>query len=157
MEIDPDTGEIAISRYVMVEDCGEMIRPAIVDRQIQGGVAQGLAAVLFERHHYDQDGNLLTASLADYLVPSATEMPVIEVEHLVVEPLHDADWRGVGKGGLIGAPAAIPNAVADAVRHHNIPIIEQHLPHLNPLASSPQTIDHSIPIIEQHLPPQRMR
>ena len=128
VEIDPDTGEITIPRYLVVEDCGEMIHPAIVDGQIQGGVAQGIAAVLFERHFYNQDGNLLTASLADYLVPSAAEMPVIEVEHLEVEPLHDADWRGVGEGGLIGAPAAITNAVADAVRHLGIDICEQHLP-----------------------------
>ncbi len=128
VEIDPDTGEITIPRYVVVEDCGEMIHPAIVDGQIQGGVAQGIAAVLFERHHYDQDGNLLTASLADYLVPSAAEIPVIEVEHLEVEPLHDADWRGVGEGGLIGAPAAVTNAVADAVRHLGVDITEQHLP-----------------------------
>ncbi|WP_420433785.1 xanthine dehydrogenase family protein molybdopterin-binding subunit [Candidatus Poriferisocius sp.] len=128
VEIDPDTGEITIPRYVVVEDCGEMIHPAIVEGQIQGGVAQGIAAVLFERHHYDQDGNLLTASLADYLVPSAAEMPVIEVEHLEVEPLHDADWRGVGEGGLIGAPAAVTNAAADAVRHLGLDITEQHLP-----------------------------
>ena len=128
VEIDPDTGAITIPRYLVVEDCGEMIHPAIVDGQIQGGVAQGIAAVLFERHVYDNDGNLLTASLADYLVPSAAEMPVIEVEHLEVEPLHDADWRGVGEGGLIGAPAAITNAVADAVRHLGIDICEQHLP-----------------------------
>ena len=128
VEIDPDTGEITIPRYVVVEDCGEMIHPVIVDGQIQGGVAQGIAAVLFERHCYDEDGNLLTASLADYLVPSAAEMPVIEVEHMQVEPLHDADWRGVGEGGLIGAPAAITNAVADAVRHLGIGIFEQHLP-----------------------------
>jgi carbon-monoxide dehydrogenase large subunit len=127
-EIDPDTGEIAIPRYLVVEDCGEMIHPAIVDGQIQGGVAQGIAAVLFERHFYDEDGNLLTASFADYLVPSAAEMPVIDVEHLEVEPLHDADWRGVGEGGLIGAPAAITNAVADAVRHLGISITEQYLP-----------------------------
>ena len=128
VEIDADTGEITIPRYVVVEDCGEMIHPAIVDGQIQGGVAQGIAAVLFERHFYDQDGNLLTASLADYLVPSAAEMPVIEVEHLEVEPLHDADWRGVGEGGLIGAPAAVTNAVADAVRELGIDICEQYLP-----------------------------
>ena len=128
VEIDPDTGEITIPRYLVVEDCGEMIHPAIVDGQIQGGVAQGIAAVLFERHFYDNIGNLLTTSLADYLVPSAAEMPVIEVEHLEVEPLHDADWRGVGEGGLIGAPAAVTNAVADAVRHLGIDICEQHLP-----------------------------
>lgn len=105
-----------------------MIHPEIVEGQIQGGVAQGIAAVLFERHYYDQDANLLTSSLADYLVPSAAEIPVIEVEHLEVEPLHDADWRGVGEGGLIGAPAAITNAIADAVRHLDIEITEQHLP-----------------------------
>ncbi|MCQ3811736.1 MAG: xanthine dehydrogenase family protein molybdopterin-binding subunit [Acidimicrobiia bacterium] len=128
VEIDVETGEIAIPRYVVVEDCGEIIHPDIVDGQIQGGVAQGIAAVLFERHFYDHDGNLLTSSLADYLVPSAAEIPVIEVEHLEVEPLHDADWRGVGEGGLIGAPAAITNAVADAVRHLGIGVTEQHLP-----------------------------
>ncbi len=128
VEIDPETGEIAIPRYVVVEDCGEMIHPAIVEGQIRGGVAQGIAAVLFERHTYDSDGNLLTASLADYLVPSAAETPPIEIEHLEVEPLHDGDWRGVGEGGLIGAPAAITNAVADAVRHLGISLTEQHLP-----------------------------
>ena len=128
VDIDPETGEITVPRYVVVEDCGEMIHPEIVEGQIQGGVAQGIAAVLFERHFYDQDGNLLTSSLADYLVPSAAEMPTIEIEHLEVEPLHDADWRGVGEGGLIGAPAAVTNAVADAVRHLGIDVCEQHLP-----------------------------
>ncbi len=128
VDIDPETGEITVPRYVVVEDCGEMIHPEIVEGQIQGGVAQGIAAVLFERHFYDQDGNLLTSSLADYLVPSAAEIPTIEIEHLEVEPLHDADWRGVGEGGLIGAPAAVTNAVADAVRHLGIDVCEQHLP-----------------------------
>ncbi|WP_420639235.1 xanthine dehydrogenase family protein molybdopterin-binding subunit [Candidatus Poriferisocius sp.] len=128
VDIDAETGEIGIDRYVVVEDCGEMIHPAIVDGQILGGVAQGIAAVLYERHHYDDHANLLTSTLADYLVPSAAEIPVIEVEHLHAEPLHDADWRGVGEGGLIGAPAAITNAVADAVRHLGIDITEQHLP-----------------------------
>ncbi|MDE0235745.1 MAG: xanthine dehydrogenase family protein molybdopterin-binding subunit [bacterium] len=128
VDIDPETGEITVPRYVVVEDCGEMIHPEIVEGQIQGGVAQGIAAVLYERHFYDQDGNLLTSSLADYLVPSAAEIPTIEIEHLEVEPLHDADWRGVGEGGLIGAPAAVTNAVADAVRHLGIDVCEQHLP-----------------------------
>ena len=115
VELDPETGAIDVDRYLVVEDCGQMINPAVVDGQIRGGVAQGLAAALFERIVYDDDGQLRTASLADYLVPAACDLPAIEVHHLQQDPLHETDYRGVGEGGMIGAPAAVANAVADAL------------------------------------------
>ena len=106
VEIDPETGSIAIPRYLVVEDCGTLINPAVVDGQIIGGVMQGIAQTLYERHVYDDDGHLLTSSFADYLVPSAADLPSIEIEHMEFEPLHEINSRGVGEGGMIGAPAA---------------------------------------------------
>jgi aerobic carbon-monoxide dehydrogenase large subunit len=127
VEIDTETGSIAIPRYLVVEDCGTLINPAVVDGQIIGGVMQGIAQTLYERHVYDDDGNLLTSSFADYLVPSAADLPSIEIEHLEFEPLHEINSRGVGEGGMIGAPAALCNAVSDALAPLGIEVEEQHL------------------------------
>jgi carbon-monoxide dehydrogenase large subunit len=127
VEIDPETGSIAIPRYLVVEDCGTLINPAVVDGQIIGGVIQGIAQTLYERHVYDDDGNLLTSSFADYLVPSAADLPSIEIEHLEFEPLHEINSRGVGEGGMIGAPAALCNAVSDALAPLGIEVEQQHL------------------------------
>ena len=132
VEVDVETGAIAIPRYLVVEDCGEIINPAIVDGQIRGGVAQGIAAVLYERHVYDDDGQLLTASFADYLVPAACDLPDVEIEHLHPEPLPPGEipFRGVGEGGFLGAPGAVTNAVADALAPLGVQITEQYLPPL---------------------------
>ncbi|HEV8296614.1 MAG TPA: xanthine dehydrogenase family protein molybdopterin-binding subunit [Acidimicrobiales bacterium] len=127
VDIDLDTGAITIPRYLVVEDCGTLINPAIVDGQIVGGVVQGLAGVLYEKHVFDDDGQLLTASFTDYLVPSAADLPSIEIEHMEFEPLHEINSRGVGEGGMIGAPAALCNAVADALAPLGIEVDEQHL------------------------------
>jgi carbon-monoxide dehydrogenase large subunit len=127
VDIDPETGEVSIPRYLVVEDCGTLINPAIVDGQILGGVAQGIAGVLYEKHVYNDDGQLLTSSLADYLVPSAADLPDIEIEHLEFEPTAEINSRGVGEGGMIGAPAALCNAVADALAPLGIEIDDQHL------------------------------
>ncbi len=127
VEIDPETGAVAISRYLVVEDCGTLINPAVVDGQITGGVMQGIAGVLYEQLHYDESGQLLTSSFADYLVPSAADLPGIEIEHLEFEPLHEVNSRGVGEGGMIGAPAALCNAVSDALAHLGVEVDEQHL------------------------------
>ncbi|HEX7094547.1 MAG TPA: xanthine dehydrogenase family protein molybdopterin-binding subunit [Acidimicrobiales bacterium] len=126
VEIDPETGEVRVLRYLVVEDCGELINPAVVEGQIMGGVAQGIAQVLYERIHYDLDGQLLTSSLADYLVPSAADLPSIEIEHLELGPYADVP-RGVGEGGMIGAPAAICNAVSDALAPFGVEVERQHL------------------------------
>lgn len=127
VEIDPETGEITIPRYLVVEDCGTLINPAIVDGQITGGVMQGIAGVLYEKLQYDPDGQLVTSSFADYLVPSAADLPSLEIEHMESAPLHEVNSRGVGEGGMIGAPAALCNAVSDALAHLGIEVVEQHL------------------------------
>ena len=101
---------------------------AIVDGQITGGVAQGIAQVLFERHAYDGSGQLLTSSLTDYLVPSAADLPTIDIDHMELEdPDGELDARGVGEGGMIGAPAALCNAVSDALAPFGVEVEEQYL------------------------------
>jgi carbon-monoxide dehydrogenase large subunit len=127
VEVDVETGHVGILRYLVVEDCGTLINPAIVDGQITGGVAQGIAQVLYERHTYDDDGQLLTSSLADYLVPSAADLPPIDIDHMEIEPDGELDARGVGEGGMIGAPAALCNAVSDALTPFGVEVEEQFL------------------------------
>jgi carbon-monoxide dehydrogenase large subunit len=132
VEVDVETGAVSVPRFLVVEDCGELINPAIVDGQIRGGVAQGIASVTLERHVYDEGGQLLTSSLADYLVPSACELPSIDIDHLHASIPADPDVprRGVGEGGALGAPAAVLNAVADALAPLGVRIAETHLsPH----------------------------
>jgi carbon-monoxide dehydrogenase large subunit len=100
-----------------------VINPMIVDGQVRGGVAQGIAAALYEQLLYDEGGQLLTATLMDYLVPTASEIPPIEIHHLETPCAFTATGaKGMGEGGTIGAPAAIANAVADAVAHLGIEI-----------------------------------
>ena len=116
VEIDPVVCRVTIDRYVVAEDCGRIINPMIVDGQVHGGVAQGIGAALYEEIVYDAGGQLLTASLMDYLIPTASEVPEIETIHLDTEsPSTVGGFRGMGEGGTIGAPAAIANALADAL------------------------------------------
>jgi carbon-monoxide dehydrogenase large subunit len=123
--VDIPTGQVTIERFVVVEDAGRLINPMIVEGQIHGGVAQGIANALYEKVIYDDRGNVLTGSLADYPVPTATEIPSIEIHHL--ETLSEASVtgaKGVGEGGTIGAPAAVLNAVSDALAPFGIGIFE---------------------------------
>jgi carbon-monoxide dehydrogenase large subunit len=125
VEVDIATGQVKIERFVIVEDAGRLINPMIVEGQIHGGVAQGVANALYEQVVYDADGNILTGSLADYLVPTMSEIPVLEIHHL--ETLTEATVtgaKGVGEGGTIGAPAAVLNAVADALAPFGVGIFE---------------------------------
>lgn len=116
VEIDPTTYKVDIKRYVIAEDCGQMINPLIVDGQIRGAVAQGIGAALLEEVVYDEAGQVLTASLVDYAIPTALDIPDIKIIHMDVKaPNTLGGFRGVGEGGTIGAPAAIANAVADAL------------------------------------------
>jgi carbon-monoxide dehydrogenase large subunit len=126
--VDLDTGVVTIPRYLVVEDCGRMINPAIVEGQIRGGVAQGIGAVLYEHAVYDDAAQFLTSTFLDYLVPTACEIPTIEIEHLEGEDQGDVPFRGVGEGGAIGAPAAVTNAIEDALAPLGVRIAEQHLP-----------------------------
>ena len=105
-----------LGRYVVAEDCGRVINPAIVDGQVHGAVAQGIGAALYEEVVYDETGQILTASLTDYAVPRAGDGPEIKIQHLELEPPTTVGgFRGMGEGGTIGAPAAIANALADAL------------------------------------------
>ncbi|MGA8015893.1 MAG: xanthine dehydrogenase family protein molybdopterin-binding subunit [Candidatus Dormiibacterota bacterium] len=129
VEVDVDTGLVKVERYLVVEDCGEPINPAIVEGQIRGGVAQGIGAVLLERSVYDEHGQCLSGSLMDYLLPTAMEIPRIQIEHLRTVPLDpDVNFRGVGEGGMIVAPATVCNAIEDALAPFGVRVHQQHLP-----------------------------
>jgi carbon-monoxide dehydrogenase large subunit len=129
VEVDIDTGLVRFERYLVAEDCGDIINPEIVDGQVRGGVAQGIGAVLLERSAYDEQGNCLSATLMDYLVPTAMDVPRIEIAHLDPVPLDpDVNFRGVGEGGMIIAPATVCNAIEDALAPLGVRVYEQHLP-----------------------------
>jgi carbon-monoxide dehydrogenase large subunit len=116
VEIDPETYVVTAQRYVVAEDCGRVINPLIVEGQVHGGVAQGIGAALLEEVTHDDQGQAQTASLVDYLIPSATDIPHVGVVHVESEsPSTLGGFRGMGEGGTIGAPAAIANAVSDAL------------------------------------------
>ncbi|HEX3536677.1 MAG TPA: xanthine dehydrogenase family protein molybdopterin-binding subunit [Stellaceae bacterium] len=125
VEIDTATGKVSLERFVIVEDAGILINPTIVEGQIHGGVAQGIANALYEQIVYDDSGNILTGSLADYLVPTLSEIPDLEIHHL--ETVTDASItgvKGVGEGGAIGAPGAVLNAVVDALSPFGVEVFE---------------------------------
>jgi aerobic carbon-monoxide dehydrogenase large subunit len=125
VEVDIETGGVKIGRFLVVEDAGLLINPMIVDGQIAGGVAQGIANALFEEMIYDDAGNLLTASFADYLPPTSAEMPEIEIIHMeTVSPESVTKAKGVGEGGAIGAPAAVINAICDALSPFGVELFE---------------------------------
>ena len=116
VEVDAETGAVQILRYVVAEDCGVLINPMIVEGQVVGGVAQGIGAVLMEEIAYGADGQLLSGTFLDYLIPSASEVPSVEITHLVTpSTVHELGTKGVGEGGTIGATAAVANAIADAL------------------------------------------
>jgi carbon-monoxide dehydrogenase large subunit len=115
VEVDPETGIVQILRYVVAEDCGKLINPAIVEGQIRGGVAQGIGAALLEDGAYEEDGNFASSTYVNYLLPLSTNVPPIEIVHVEGGPMHEVDYRGVGEGGTIAALPAVANAVADAI------------------------------------------
>jgi carbon-monoxide dehydrogenase large subunit len=115
VEVDRHTGEVHILRYVVSEDCGVMINPAIVEGQIDGGVVQGIGGALLEEFVYDAGGNPLTTTFLDYLLPTAADVPMIEHGHIETPSSSPGHYKGVGEGGAIGAPPAVANAVNDAL------------------------------------------
>lgn len=114
-EVDVTTGEVAILRYIVSEDCGPMINPNVVEGQIAGGTVQGIGGALLERIAYDEQGNPLSTTFMDYLLPTSTDVPVIEYGHVESPGPMPGGYKGVGEGGAIGAPPAIVNAVNDAL------------------------------------------
>lgn len=114
-EVDIVTGGVKLLRYIVSEDCGPMINPSVVEGQIYGGTVQGIGGALYEHLAYDEDGNPLATTFMDYLLPTATEVPVIELGHIETPSPGPGGHKGVGEGGAIGSAPAIVNAVADAL------------------------------------------
>ncbi len=117
LEVDVETGFVTLRKHWAVEDCGTVINPQLVDEQVRGGIVQGIGAALFEHCLYNSEGQLLNGSMMDYLVPMAAEMPDIEVAHIET-PTEDSELgaKGAGEAGTAGAPAAVMNAINDALR-----------------------------------------
>jgi carbon-monoxide dehydrogenase large subunit len=116
VEVDPETGTVRILRYVAVDDCGTMINPMVVEGQVHGGIAHGIGNALLEEVVYDAAGQLVTGTLMDYALPRASDVPSLEVHHVVTpSPLNPLGVKGAGEGGTLPAPAAIANAIADAL------------------------------------------
>ena len=126
VEVDTETGQVDVLKYVAVDDCGVQVNPLIVDGQVHGGVVQGMAQALWEEAVYDTDGNLKTSTLAEYLVPAASEVPPITTGHTVTpSPTNQLGVKGIGEAGTIGAASTIINAVVDALSGlgvHDVPM-----------------------------------
>ncbi len=116
VEVDTDTGDVTLRAYTAVDDCGNQVNPLIVEGQIHGGIVQGVAQALFEEAVYDGEGNLVTTTLADYLVPSAAEFPMFTLDHTVTpSPTNPMGVKGIGEAGTIASTPAVMNAVVDAL------------------------------------------
>jgi len=126
VELDVETGLVTLLKYLAVDDCGRVINPALVEGQVCGGIVQGIGGALFEECRYDASGQLLTTTLMDYLIPTTSEIPLIEVHHVETPAPHLAGgFKGAGEGGTAGAPAAILNAVNDALSPFGVMLSEQ--------------------------------
>jgi carbon-monoxide dehydrogenase large subunit len=127
VEVDAATGHVDIQRYVAAVDCGSTINPAIVEGQVRGGIAQGIGGVLYEDIGYGDDGQPRATTFMDYLLPTASEVPPIDVRLL---PRVDDQFQplGIGESGAVLSPATLTNAIADALRPLGVAIAEQHLP-----------------------------
>ena len=137
VEVDTETGAIDVLQYIAVDDCGNQVNPMIVEGQVHGGVVQGLAQALYEGADHDSDGNLRTSTLADYLVPAASDVPSITTGHSVTpSPTNALGVKGVGEAGTIGAAPAVMNAIVDALSGLGV--------HDVPMPASPNTVWNAI-------------
>jgi carbon-monoxide dehydrogenase large subunit len=125
VDVDTETGHVKVVRFVVAEDAGRIINPMIAEGQVHGGIAQGIGNALLEEIIYDEYGSILTASLADYLPPTAREIPPIELHHIETPSTNSiTKAKGLGEGGAIGAPAAVINAINDALSPFGVEIDE---------------------------------
>ena len=125
VEVDADTGRVVVERYVVAEDAGRLINPMIAEGQVHGGIAQGIGNALLEEIIYDENGSILTANLSDYMPPTAREIPPIELHHIETPSVNSiTKAKGLGEGGTIGAPAAVLNAINDALAPFGVQIDE---------------------------------
>jgi carbon-monoxide dehydrogenase large subunit len=137
VEVDTETGGVDVLQYVAVDDCGVQVNPLIVDGQVHGGVIQGLAQALFEEAVYDSDGNLKTSTLAEYLVPAASDVPELTLGHTVTpSPTNQLGVKGIGEAGTIGAAPAVINAIVDALSGLGVRDV--------PMPASPQNVFNAI-------------
>ncbi|MEN9505410.1 MAG: hypothetical protein RI958_1336 [Actinomycetota bacterium] len=137
VEVDTETGQVDVLQYVAVDDCGNQVNPLIVEGQVHGGVIQGLAQALFEEAVYDTDGNLRTTTLAEYLVPAASDVPPITLGHTITpSPTNPLGVKGIGEAGTIGAAPTVINAIVDALA--DLGVTEMAMP------ASPQTVWNTI-------------
>jgi aerobic carbon-monoxide dehydrogenase large subunit len=128
VEVDPETGEVKILRYLAMDDCGNVINPMIVDGQVHGGIAQGIGQAMFEDAVYDGDGNLLTGSLVDYPLPTASDLPSFELARTVTPTdINPLGVKGIGEAGTIGSAQTVVNAVVDALRPMGVTHIDMPL------------------------------
>jgi aerobic carbon-monoxide dehydrogenase large subunit len=126
VEVDTETGGTEVLRYVAVDDCGKVINPMIVDGQVQGGVAQGIAEALYEEAIYDDAGNLMTSSMTQYLIPSAAEIPPMTLDRAETpSTTNPLGVKGIGEAGTIASPPAVVNAVIDAVSHLGVTYVDK--------------------------------
>jgi len=131
VEIDAETAAPQIRQYVCGHDCGVMINPDIVHGMTYGGIAHGIGAALYEKFAYDDNGQLTSGTFMDYLIPTAVEIPPIEiVDHCTPSPLTTFGQKGSGEAGYLGAPAAVANAINDALAPHGIEINELPMTHM---------------------------
>ena len=128
VEIDPDTGEISILRFVTVDDCGKVINPLLVQGQVHGGIAQGIGQALWEGAVYDESGNLVTGNLMEYAVPRADLLPSYETHRTETPtPVNALGVKGIGEAATIGSTPAVVNAVVDALSHLGVTHIDTPL------------------------------
>jgi aerobic carbon-monoxide dehydrogenase large subunit len=147
VEVDPDTGRVEIVKYVAVDDCGTIINPMIVDGQVMGGVAQGIAEAMYEEARYDENGTLLTGNMSTYRVPSAAELPGFTLDRTVTpSSTNPMGVKGIGEAGTIASPPAVLNAVADALRPVGVDFID--------LPASAERVWRAIQAAEGEAPPE---
>jgi carbon-monoxide dehydrogenase large subunit len=137
VEVDVETGGVRLVRFVAVDDAGRILNPLLAEGQVHGGLGQGIAQALVEEFVYDEDGNPLTTTFADYAFISAAELPSFETVHLeTASPLNELGLKGIGESGTIGSTPAVQNAVVDAVSHLGV----RHVP----LPATPERVWRAI-------------
>jgi carbon-monoxide dehydrogenase large subunit len=128
VDVDADTGKVAVIRYVCVDDCGPAINPMLIDGQVHGGIVHAIGQVLYEQIHYDADGQLVTSTFVDYALPTAAEVPSFETDRTVTpSPVNSLGVKGIGEAGTIAASPAVVNAVVDALRPLGVTFLDMPL------------------------------
>jgi len=157
VEIDTETGDVRLLKYVAVDDCGNVLNPLLVDGQVHGGIVQSFGQAMLEEAVYDEQGQLITGELMDYAIPRAADMPWMETDRTVTpSPVNPMGVKGVGEAGTIGATPALANAVADAlspygVRHVDMPFKRERIWKLMQKVRAPRAVAKARALAPQRL------